>query len=130
GLLPHSWRAAPSGGLILVFLKGIPVMEHAKKRISIVTPCYNEQDNVGVCCDTVRRIFESELPEYDYEHIFCDNASTDGTPAVLAALAAKDARVKVIFNARNFGPFRSTYNGVVSARGDAVLLMLAVDMQD
>ena len=105
-------------------------MEQRKKRISIVTPCYNEQDNVGVCCDTVRRIFESELPDYDYEHIFCDNASTDGTPDVLAALAAKDPRVKVIFNARNFGPFRSTYNGVTSASGDAVLLMLAVDMQD
>jgi glycosyltransferase involved in cell wall biosynthesis len=105
-------------------------MEQRKKRISIVTPCYNEQDNVGVCCDTVRRIFESELPDYDYEHIFCDNASTDGTPDVLAALAAKDPRVKVIFNARNFGPFRSTYNGVISTTGDAVLLMLAVDMQD
>jgi glycosyltransferase involved in cell wall biosynthesis len=105
-------------------------MDAIKKRISIVTPCYNEQDNVAACCDTVRRIFTTELPDYDYEHIFCDNASTDGTPVVLAALAAKDARVKVIFNARNFGPFRSTYNGVVSSSGDAVLLMLAVDMQD
>jgi glycosyltransferase involved in cell wall biosynthesis len=105
-------------------------MAQRKKRISIVTPCYNEQDNVGDCCATVRRLFETELPDYDYEHIFCDNASTDGTPAVLAALAANDPRVKVIFNARNFGPFRSTYNGVVSATGDAVLLMLAVDMQD
>ena len=105
-------------------------MEQRKKLISIVTPCFNEQDNVADCYETVRRIFEAELPAYDYEHIFCDNASTDGTPAVLAALAANDPRVKVIFNARNFGPFRSTYNGVVSATGDAVLLMLAVDMQD
>lgn len=101
-----------------------------RKRISIVTPCYNEQDNVAECCETVRRLFENELAAYDYEHIFCDNASADRTPEVLAELAAKDPRVKVIFNARNFGPFRSTYNGVLNAGGDAVLLMLAADMQD
>jgi polyisoprenyl-phosphate glycosyltransferase len=105
-------------------------MTDRRKRISIVTPCYNEQDNVGECYETVRRLFENELAGYDYEHIFCDNASKDGTPEVLAQLAKKDPRVKVILNARNFGPFRSTYNGILSARGDAVLLMLAVDMQD
>jgi glycosyltransferase involved in cell wall biosynthesis len=100
------------------------------KRISIITPCYNEEDNVRDCYLAVRRIFEGELPGYDYEQIFCDNASSDRTPDVLTALAAEDSRVKVIFNARNFGPFRSTFNGITSASGDAVLLMLAADLQD
>jgi glycosyltransferase involved in cell wall biosynthesis len=105
-------------------------MADRRKRISIVMPCYNEQDNVRACYAAVRQVFETELPQYDYEHIFCDNASGDRTPEVLAELARQDPRVKVIFNARNFGPFRSTYNGVVSSSGDAVLLMLAVDLQD
>ncbi|MFO0840996.1 MAG: glycosyltransferase family 2 protein [Gemmataceae bacterium] len=105
-------------------------MSDRRKTISVVTPCYNEQDNVADCYETVRRLFEAELPGYDYEHIFCDNASTDLTPEVLARLAAADPRVKVIYNARNFGPFRSTYNGILSASGDAVLLMLVCDMQD
>jgi len=105
-------------------------MVQRKKRISIVTPCYNEHDNAEECYETVRRLFDTELVAYDYEHIFCDNASTDGTPEILAKLAAKDPRVKVIFNARNFGPFRSNFNGVINTTGDAVLLLLAVDMQD
>jgi glycosyltransferase involved in cell wall biosynthesis len=105
-------------------------MDGPRKLISVVTPCYNEQDNVRDCRLAVRRVFETELPGYDYEHIFCDNASTDGTPAALCALAAEDPRVKVIFNARNFGPFRSAFNGILSTRGDAVLLMLAADLQD
>src|SRR4051794_41183757 len=100
-----------------------------RKQISIVTPCYNEQDNVRECYLAVKRIFETELPDYDYEHIFCDNASTDQTPGALRELAA-DPRVKVIYNARNFGPFRSTYNGILSASGDAVMLLLACDLQD
>jgi len=98
--------------------------------ISVVTPCYNEQETVRDCYLGVRRVFAGELARYDHEHIFCDNASTDRTPEVLAELAAADPHVKVIFNARNFGPFRSTYNGVTQSSGDAVLLMLAADLQD
>jgi glycosyltransferase involved in cell wall biosynthesis len=105
-------------------------MAERRKCISIVTPCYNEQDNVRDCYETVRGVFEKELAGYDYEHVFCDNASTDQTPDVLAELARADRHVKVIFNARNFGPFRSTWNGVVNTSGDAVMLLLAVDLQD
>jgi glycosyltransferase involved in cell wall biosynthesis len=105
-------------------------MNAKRKLISIVTPCYNEEDNVRDCALAVRRIFEDELAGYDHEHIFCDNASSDRTPEVLAEMAAGDPRVKVIFNARNFGPFRSAYNGILSTSGDAVLLMLAADLQD
>jgi glycosyltransferase involved in cell wall biosynthesis len=101
-----------------------------RKLISVVTPCFNEQDNVGPCAETVRAIFERELPGYDYEHVFCDNASTDATPGVLRDLAARDPRVRVILNARNVGPFRSAFNAILATSGDAVLLMLAADLQD
>jgi glycosyltransferase involved in cell wall biosynthesis len=100
------------------------------KLISIVTPCYNEALNVRACRDAVRQIFESELPGYDYEHIFCDNDSKDGTPRILRELAAEDRHVKVILNSRNFGPFRSMFNGILSASGDAVLCFLPADLQD
>jgi glycosyltransferase involved in cell wall biosynthesis len=98
--------------------------------ISIVTPCFNEEENVPECYQAVRQLFEDRLPEYDYEHIFCDNASTDNTVGVLKGLAAADRRVKVIVNARNVGPFCSTFNGLMSTRGDAVVVMLAADLQD
>jgi glycosyltransferase involved in cell wall biosynthesis len=105
-------------------------MEPPRKLISIVTPCYMEQDNVEICYTTVRKIFEEQLPDYDYEHIFCDNASKDRTEEILRTLAAQDTRVKVILNARNFGPFRSLFNGVMAAGGDAVVLFLPADLQD
>lgn len=105
-------------------------MTDRPKLISIVTPCYNEEANVRACRDAVRQIFQAELPGYDYEHIFCDNASQDGTVQVLRALAAEDRRVKVILNSRNFGPFRSMFNGILSTSGDAVVCFLPADLQD
>jgi glycosyltransferase involved in cell wall biosynthesis len=105
-------------------------MKPGRKLISIVTPCYNECDNIDECYQAVKRVFESELPNCDFEHVLCDNASTDGTPEVLRALAARDKRVKVILNARNFGPFCSTFNGLLSTSGDAVVVLLAADLQD
>ena len=101
-----------------------------KRRISIVTPCYNEELNVRACRDAVRRIFQAELPNYDYEHVFCDNASKDGTVAILRELAGEDPHVKVILNSRNFGPFRSLFNGILATSGDAVLCFLPADLQD
>jgi glycosyltransferase involved in cell wall biosynthesis len=105
-------------------------MDGARKRISIVTPCLNEEEGIADCYRSVRRIFVERLPDYDYEHIFCDNASTDATVAILKGLAARDRRVKIIVNARNFGPMRSNFNGLLSARGDAVLVALPADLQD
>lgn len=101
-----------------------------KKLISIVTPCFNEEDNVEICAATVCDLFTKELPGYDFEHIFCDNASTDGTAALLLQMALRDRRIKVILNARNFGPFASLFNGVLATRGDATLCFLAADLQD
>lgn len=106
------------------------VRRPARKLISVVTPCYNERDNVEECRAAVRRLFENELARYDHEHIFCDNASTDGTVEILRRLAAGDRRVRVILNSRNFGPFRSLFNGLRAARGDAALAFLPADLQD
>lgn len=105
-------------------------MAEHRKLISIVTPCYNEQDNVADCYQAVRRVFAEQLPGYDYEHVFCDNASTDRTVEVLRGLAEADPRVRVIVNARNFGPFRSMFNGLLATRGDAAVPMLPADQQD
>jgi len=102
----------------------------SKKLISIVTPCYNEEENAAECCRTVRIIFENDLPDYDYEHIFCDNASIDRTVEILKDLARQDKRVKIIVNSRNFGPFHSNFNGLMNTRGDAVVVFLAADLQD
>lgn len=101
-----------------------------RKKISIVSPCFNEADNVERCYQTVRELFNGPLAEYDLEHIFADNASTDGTADILREIAARDQSVKVILNARNFGPFRSMFNALRSATGDAVVVFLAVDLQD
>jgi glycosyltransferase involved in cell wall biosynthesis len=98
--------------------------------ISIVTPCYNEEPNIRECYERVRETFAKSLPGYDYEHIFCDNASKDGTVEVLRSIASADHRIKVVVNARNYGPFRSTFNALLKASGDAVVVMLAADLQD
>jgi len=100
------------------------------KTISIVTPCYNEDMNVRDCHAAIKALFDGPLQAYAREHIFCDNASTDDTATALRALAAEDPCVKIILNARNFGPLRSNFNGVMAATGDAVILFMPADMQD
>ena len=92
------------------------------KTISVITPCYNEELNVRDCYEAIRQIFDSKLQGYRREHIFCDNASSDGTLDILRDIARQDPHVRVIVNARNFGPLRNTYNGVMASTGDAVLL--------
>lgn len=98
-----------------------------RKLISIVTPCYNEESNID---ELHQRIVEvmSRL-DYDYEHIFIDNCSTDNSLIKLRGLAERDKRVKLILNARNFGHIRSPYHALLQARGDAAVL-IASDLQD
>jgi glycosyltransferase involved in cell wall biosynthesis len=100
-------------------------------RISIISPCFNEAENVEACQAAVAKLFapDGPLANYEREHIFADNASTDGTVEILRRLAA-DPCVKVILNSRNFGPFRSNFNALRYATGDAVLVFLPVDLQD
>lgn len=96
--------------------------------VSIVVPCMNEEGNVAALYECVKEVFD-QLPGYEFEHIFIDNHSTDATPQILRELAAKDHRVKVIFNTRNFGQSRSPYYALLAARGEAVI-SLAADLQD
>lgn len=98
------------------------------KHISVMTPCYNEEGNVENIYHAVRNEF-GKLPQYTYEHIFIDNYSTDRTRQILRKLAAQDKNVKVIFNARNFGPNRSGSYGMLQGSGDA-LICIVCDMQD
>lgn len=100
------------------------------KTISIVTPFYNEEQNLRECYERVKAVFSEKLPGYQREHIFCDNASEDGSLAIIKEIAASDSSVKIIVNARNFGALRSNYNGVMAATGDIVLLFLPADLQD
>lgn len=99
-----------------------------RKTICIVTPCCNEVDNVREMRNAVVDVFQSQ-PQYDYKHLFIDNASNDGTQKVLRDLAAEDSHVQVILNARNFGHIRSPYYGLLQGSGDANILM-ASDLQD
>lgn len=100
----------------------------ARRLISVMTPCYNEEGNVEALHAAVAEVFAG-LPDYGWEHIFIDNASSDSTAAILRKMAAADPRVKVILNTRNFGQVRSPYYGVLQAYGDAVIPM-AADFQD
>ena len=98
------------------------------KKISIVSPCYNEEENLP---ELHRRLVEvmARHPEYDYEIILADNASTDGSRALIRRMCAEDRRLKAIFNAGNFGQIRSPYNALLAASGDAVV-MLCSDLQE
>lgn len=97
-------------------------------KISIVSSCYNEEGNLQVFYDRVKKIMDS-LPQYSYEIIMADNCSTDGSRDILRRLAANDKNFRVIFNANNFGPNRSVCNALRQASGDAVIPMSS-DLQD
>ena len=100
------------------------------KKLSIITPCYNEEVNVEICAQELKKVMQEKLSGYDYEHIFADNASTDSTLEKLREIARKDAHIKVISNSRNVGPFRNMWNAMKSATGDAVVPLLPADLQD
>lgn len=98
------------------------------KRITLVTPTRNEKGNVRVIHERLRSVVAS-IPGCEFEHLFVDNASTDGTVEELRAIAAQDPKVKVILNNRDFGHVRSPFHGLLVAPGDAVIVM-ASDLQD
>ncbi len=98
------------------------------KTISIMTACYNEEENVEELYNRVRKAMAS-VGRYPYEHIFIDNSSEDRTVAVLKEIAARDHNVKIIVNARNFGHIRSPHHAFLQTRGDAVISLVA-DLQD
>ncbi len=99
------------------------------KLISVMTACYNEEENVGEVYRRVKELFAGPLKDYAYEHVFIDNASTDRTVPLLKELAARDRNLKIIVNSRNFGHIRSPFYGLLQCRGDAVISLVA-DLQD
>lgn len=99
------------------------------KKVSILIPCYNEEENVAPMSEAVTGLFERELTQYDYELLFIDNASTDGTRALLREICEKNRHIKAIFNAKNFGQFNSPYYGILQTTGDCTISMVC-DFQD
>ena len=100
-----------------------------KKLISIVTPCFNEEDNILEVYERVKLVFAKQLRNYTYEHIFIDNASTDRTVELLKDIANENRNIKIIVNSRNFGHIRSPVHGMAQASGEVVILLVA-DLQD
>lgn len=99
------------------------------KTISIVVPCYNEEENVIPLSRAITALFEKELADYRYELIFIDNDSRDRTRELLRGLCQSDPDIKAIFNAKNFGQFNSPYYAMLQTSGDCTILM-AADFQD
>lgn len=106
-----------------------PMGEAAAKRISVLVPTYNEEENVIPLTEAIVAEFEKSLPSYDYDITFIDNCSTDTTRPKLEAICAQNPRVRAIFNARNFGQFNSPYYGICQTTGDCTIVMCA-DFQD
>ena len=99
------------------------------KKISILIPCYNEEDNVGPMSEAIVNLFTTELTAYDYELLFIDNDSHDNTRPLLREICAKNPKIKAIFNAKNFGQFNSPYYGILQTTGDCTISMVC-DFQD
>lgn len=101
----------------------------AKKLISIMIPCFNEVENVVPMSEAVIHEMEEKLPQYDYELMFIDNCSTDGTRDKIETLCAQNKKIKAIFNAKNFGQFNSPFYGMCQTSGDCTITMCC-DFQD
>lgn len=100
------------------------------KKISIMIPCYNEEENVAAMYQAVTEIMERELSNYDYEILFAENCSTDATRDIIRAICSQDKRVKAIFNARNFGQFNSPYYAICQLDTSDCVISMCCDFQD
>ncbi len=99
------------------------------KKISILIPCFNEEENVEPISQALVSLFDKELTSYRYEIVFIDNNSTDTTREKLRAICKGNENIKAIFNAKNFGQFNSPYYGMLQTTGDCTILMCC-DFQD
>lgn len=99
------------------------------KKVSILIPCYNEEDNVVPMSQAIVNLFTNELTQYDYELLFIDNDSSDNTRPLLRQICAANPKIKAIFNAKNFGQFNSPYYGILQTTGDCTISMVC-DFQD
>ncbi len=99
------------------------------KKISILIPCYNEEENVRPMSEAIVDLFSTQLQAYDYELLFIDNDSKDQTRTILRDICSKNPKIKAIFNAKNFGQFNSPYHGILQTTGDCTISMVC-DFQD
>lgn len=99
------------------------------KKISVMIPCFNEVENVEPISKAVIAEISKKLPQYDYELLFIDNASTDGTRDVLEKICSENRKIKAIFNVTNFGQFNSPFHGMCETTGDCTITMCC-DFQD
>lgn len=104
-------------------------MSNTKKVISVMIPCYNEEENVRAIYEAVRDELLKSCPSYDFEILFIDNKSKDRTREIIEEVCAEDKRVKAIFNCKNFGQFNSPYYGMLQTSGDCTITICA-DFQD
>ncbi len=99
------------------------------KKISIMIPCFNEEENVVEISKAVVEVMTTQLSQYDYEILFIDNYSTDNTRRLLKTICSENKKIKAIFNVRNFGQFNSPYYGLLQTTGDCAI-SLCCDFQD
>lgn len=99
------------------------------KKVSIMIPCYNEEENVVPMSEAITELFEKQLTQYDWELVFIDNDSKDNTRPLLREICEKNSHIKAIFNAKNFGQFNSPYYGILQTTGDCTISMVC-DFQD
>ncbi len=99
------------------------------KKISVLVPCYNEKENIVPISRAITKEIETKLPQYDYELVFIDNCSTDGTRDLLRGICSENPKIKAILNARNFGQFNSPFHGMCQTTGDCTITMCC-DFQD
>ena len=104
-------------------------MAEKRKTISVMIPCYNEEDNARAIYEAVRDELGKSCPAYDYEILFIDNRSQDRTREIIRGICAEDKHVKAIFNVKNFGQFNSPYHAMLQTSGDCTITMCA-DFQD
>ena len=104
-------------------------MNVKSKKIAVLIPCYNEEENVVPMSEAIVELFTQQLPQYDYELLFIDNDSHDNTRPLLREICSKNHKIKAIFNAKNFGQFNSPYHGILQTTGDCVISMVC-DFQD
>ena len=100
-----------------------------QKLVSIMIPCYNEVENVELMTESIINVMEEALPQYDYEIVIIDNASTDGTRDVIEKICNDNKKIKAIFNVTNFGQFNSPFYGMCQCSGDCVI-PICCDFQD
>jgi len=98
------------------------------KKLSIISTCFNEEDNIENCYKIIKEIMNKN--NIAYEHIFTDNNSQDGSIKILEKICESDKNIKVLVNNKNYGPFLNNFNALKYAKNEFIIVNYAVDMQD